>query len=84
MPEPTYWTRWLEIPDAYFHDCPVEVRHQIRERITALKENPYPPDADYDASRDSWTTIFGDGVGLITYAVVERHKCILILRPVSL
>lgn len=84
MAQPAYWTRWLEIPDAYYNDCTPEVQQQIRERMTALKIDPYPPDADYDASRDSFTTTFGDGVGIITYSVVEQHKCILILRLLRL
>jgi len=59
-------------PDAYTTTAPAELRHQIRERITALKANPDPSDADHDTSRDSWTTTFGDGVRIITYAVSNR------------
>ena len=84
MSPPAYWTRWLEIPDAYYNDSPPEVQQQIRERITELMMNPYPPDADYDASHDSFTATFGGGTGIITYAVVEQNKCILILRLLSL
>ena len=84
MSDWAYWTRWLEIPDAYYRDSPAHVQRQIRERVTALKADPYPPDADYDVSRDSWTATFGDGSGIITYSVVEANKCVLILRLLSL
>ena len=79
-----YWTRWLEIPDAYYANCSDETQQQIGNRITELKQNPYLPDADYDATYDTWTTTFGNGSGIITYAVVEQHRCILILRLLSL
>ena len=55
-----------------------------RPRIAELKQNPYPQDADYDTTYDNWTTTFGNGSGIITYAVVEQHRCILILRLLSL
>ena len=79
-----YWTRWLEIPVAYYANCSVETQQQIGNRITELRQNPYPSDADYDAAYDNWTTTFGNGSGIITYAVVEQDRCILILRLLSL
>jgi len=47
-----------------------------------LLENPSQLDAGYDELTDQWTTTFGDGAGLILYAVVPKHDRIIVLRLV--
>jgi hypothetical protein len=37
----------------------------------------------YDKSSDQWTTDFGDGDGLIVYAVVHQNIKIIVLRLVA-
>lgn len=61
-----YWTRWLEIPDAYYANCSDETQQQIGTRITELKQSPYLPDADYDATYPDSSTAKGiDSGGLL-------------------
>jgi hypothetical protein len=60
-------TRRLEFPDAYCDGCSVETQQLIGSRITGLRLDPYPPDADYEGTYDSWTTSIGTSSGIIAY-----------------
>jgi hypothetical protein len=46
-----------------------------------LLENPNEqPVSAYDERTDQWTTVYGDGVGLIVYAVVRERQRLIVLR----
>ena len=55
---------------------------QISARIEQLLENPRQPRDSYDQLTDQWTTTYGDGSGLIVYAVVHERQRVIILRLV--
>lgn len=77
-----FTVRWLQIADEYYADLPAELRRQIDARIAGLLEDPYgPPDA-YDPVSDQWITSYGDGTGLIVYAIAPVQRRVLILRLV--
>jgi plasmid stabilization system protein ParE len=67
-----YGLIWLEIADTA----------QISARIEQLLENPRQPRDSYDQLTDQWTTTYGDGAGLIVYAVVHERQRVIILRLV--
>lgn len=73
---------WLEIARQQYASLPAEVREQIDTRLELLLENPRLPEAGYDELTDQWTTIYGDGAGLILYAVVHDQQRVIILRLV--
>lgn len=54
----------------------------ISTRIEQLLENPRQPRDGYDERTDQWTTTYGDGAGLIVYAVVHERQRVIILRLV--
>lgn len=74
--------RWLEIAQEQYDALPVEVQREVDARVEQLLEQPVGPPEAYDARTDQWTTIYGGGIGLILYAVVEEHQRVLILRLV--
>jgi hypothetical protein len=41
---------------------------------------PQQPASAYDERTDQWTTVYGDGAGLIVYAVVRERQRLIILR----
>lgn len=79
---PRFSARWLEIALEQYNALPHEVQRQVDARIEQLLEQPEGPRDAYDPHSDQWTTIYGDGVGLILYAVVREHQRVLILRLV--
>jgi hypothetical protein len=49
--------------------------------VLAENQNPnQQPDSTYDERTDQWTTLHGDGVGLIVYVVVHERQRLIILR----
>lgn len=77
---PRYTARWLQIPREQYAALPAETQRQVDDRIEQLLEHPEGPLHAYDPPSDSWTTTYGDGAGLILYAVVHGHRRVLILR----
>lgn len=77
-----YTARWLEIPLDQYAALPAAARRQVDDRVQQLLAQPEGPPPAYDPLSDSWTTTYGDGAGLILYAVVHQHRRVLILRLV--
>ena len=75
-----YGLIWLEIAHADYASLPERSRAQINARIEQLLENPRQAGDSYDRLTDQWTTTYGDGAGLIVYAVVHERQRVIILR----
>lgn len=68
----------------YYAAPPVETRRQVDERVAELLEDPYGPEDAYDPITDQWITTYGNGLGLIVYAIAAEQRRVLILRLVEL
>lgn len=79
---PGFTARWLEIAIDQYLALPEPARQQVDDRLVQLLEQPQGPPEAYDQRSDQWTTTYGDGAGLILYAVVPAHMRVLILRLV--
>lgn len=79
---PRYGLVWLEIAREQYDSLPTEFRELVDVRIEQLLENPRRPAGGYDERTDQWTTVYGDGAGLIVHAVVHDRQRIIILRLV--
>jgi hypothetical protein len=78
-----YTAVWLELARDYYDSLPAGVRAQIAHRLEQLLEHQgRSPDAYYDSPTDQWTTTYGDGAGLIVFAVVPERQRLIILRLV--
>lgn len=77
-----YTARWLQIPLEQYAALPTEAQRQVDDRVEQLLEQPEGQPEAYDPPSDQWTTTYGDGAGLILYAVVHQHRRVLILRLV--
>jgi len=75
-----YTERWLQLAIDQYFELPDEQRHQVDRRIEELLVDPQGPAQSYDQPSDQWTTTYGDGAGLIVYAVVPEYRRVLILR----
>ncbi|MGH3915251.1 MAG: hypothetical protein ACRDTC_17865 [Pseudonocardiaceae bacterium] len=79
---PRYGPVWLEIALEQYAGLPAQTQEQIDARVNELLENPRQPPSAYDERTDQWTTTYGDGAGLIVYAVVHERSTVIILRLV--
>lgn len=79
---PRYGPIWLEIALEQYASLPVEAQEQINAQVKKLLENAHQPRSAYDERTDQWTTTYGDGAGLIVYAVVHERSTVIILRLV--
>lgn len=79
---PRYGPVWLEIAREHYASLPAATREQVDARIEQLLENPRLSAGGYDELTDQWTTIYGEGMGLIVYAVVQERQRVIILRLV--
>jgi hypothetical protein len=79
-----FTARWLEIAREQYHALPEGTRHHIDARVAELLEQPEGPAGAYHRRRDEWTTTYGDGLGLIVYAIAAEQQRVLILRLVAL
>ena len=77
-----YTARWSQIPLEQYAALPEVAQRQVDVRVAELLEEPEGPPQAYDPPTDQWTTVYGDGAGLILYAVVHAHRRVLILRLV--
>ena len=76
-----YGAVWLEIAAEQYTDLPEAVRALVDLRLEQLLENPHQqPASAYDERTDQWTTVYGDGAGLIVYAVVRERQRLIVLR----
>lgn len=76
--------RWLEVAREHYHALPEQHRQAIDARVSELLEQPEGPPEAYHPRRDQWTTTYGDGLGLIVYAIAADQRRVLILRLVGL
>lgn len=65
----SFTAQWLEIADDHYADLPPEAQHHIDVRVAELCDQPDDPPGAYDPHSDQWTTFYGDGAGLIVYAI---------------
>jgi len=77
-----YGLIWLEIAYADYESLPEDIRTQISARIEQLLENPRQSRDSYAERTDQGTTTYGNGAGLIVYAVVHERQRVIILRLV--
>lgn len=77
-----YTARWSQIPLEQYDALPTEAQHLVDVRVEQLLDEPEGRPQAYDPPSDQWTTTYGDGAGLILYAVVHQHRRVLILRLV--
>jgi len=77
-----YGAVWLEIAAEQYVHLPTSSREQVDARLEQLLEDPRHPRASYDRSADQWTTTYGDGAGLLVYALVHEQERVIILRLV--
>jgi hypothetical protein len=73
---------WLEIAAEQYAELPATSRGQVDARLEQMLENPRQDRASYDERTDQWTTTYGDGAGLLVYAVVHEHQRVIVLRLV--
>ena len=74
--------RWSQIPLEQYLALPEQAQRQVDVRVAELLNEPEGSPQAYDPPTDQWTTVYGDGAGLILYAVVHSHRRVLILRLV--
>ena len=80
---PRYGPVWLEIAREHYASLPAAAREQVDARIEELLENPLEQSSSaYDQRSDQRTTVYGDGTGLIVYAIIHERERIIILRLV--
>ena len=77
-----YGAVWLEIAAEQYDHLPAGSREQVDARLEQLLEDPRHPRSSYDRHADQWTITYGDGAGLLVYAVVHEHQRVIILRLV--
>lgn len=81
-----YGAVWLELARDYYDNLPPEMQAQVDTRLEQLLENPPTglrgDGAHYDSPTDQWTTTYGDGVGLIVFALVTERERLIVLRLV--
>ncbi|WP_301123815.1 MULTISPECIES: hypothetical protein [Mycolicibacterium] len=76
---PRYEPIWLEIAREQYTSLPSTVQQQIDDKLSLILEDPERY-GSYDKPSDQWTTDFGDGAGLIVYAVVHENVKVIVLR----
>lgn len=74
----------MQIALEQYRALSVTEQGHVDARIEQLLEQPEGPRAAYDVQSDQWTTTFGDGAGLLLYAVVPQHQQMIVLRLVLL
>ena len=79
-----YTARWLEIARDQYRALPEHHQQAIDNRVGTLLDQPEGPAGAYHPRRDQWTTTYGDGLGLIVYAIAADERRVLILRLVGL
>lgn len=77
---PPFRARWLEIARAQYDALPTDRQQLVDARITELLEHPDGPAEAYDPATDQWVTTYGDGAGLLLYAIELTYRHVLVLR----
>lgn len=81
---PLFTARWLELAREQYAALPENHQRAIDTRVVELLDRPEGPASAYQRRRDQWTTTYGDGQGLILYAISYEPPRVLILRLVGL
>lgn len=76
--------RWLDLAREQYRALPEDHQHAIDAGGAELLDRPEGPARAYHRRRDQWTTTYGDGLGLILYAISDEPPRVLILRLVGL
>lgn len=76
--------RWLELAREQYGALPEDHQRAIDARVAELLDRPEGTASAYHRRRDQWTASYGDGLGLILYAVSFEPPRVLILRLVGL
>lgn len=74
---------WVEVARSQYEALPPSQRHDLQEVLGRLVVAPDMVAADYDRASDQWLLDFAGGAGLVSYAVVPAHGCIIVLRLVT-
>lgn len=77
-----YTAIWLEIARRQYESFDPTAQQQVDTKLDLLLDDPELY-GDYDKPSDQWTTDFGDGAGLIVYAVVHQNVKVIVLRLVA-
>ena len=78
-----YRAVWLELAKATRNSLPAPERGALDARVEQLLDNPYATNqSGYDPASDSCATAYGDGLGLLTYALVTERETLIVLRVV--
>ena len=77
---PPFRARWLEIARAQYNPLPPDQQQLVDARIAELLNDRDGPAEAYDPASDQWVTIYGNGAGLILYAIEPTHRHVLVLR----
>lgn len=77
---PDYSAIWVAIATEQYQSLPAEAQRHIAERIRQLLSEPMRDPGGYDSATDQWIADYGNGAGLIVYAVVPDRQRIIILR----
>jgi hypothetical protein len=79
-----YSVVWLEVAREQYDGLPGEARDHVDTRLDQLAEDPRQvPRSAYDHLTDQWTTVYGDGAGLILFALVHQPPRVIVLRLVA-
>lgn len=70
--------RWLEVARDQYLDLPAQSQDAVVQRIRQLQDSPHI--GAYDAVSDQRVTDYGDGTGLLLYAVVDEPPTVIVLR----
>ena len=76
-----YRAVWLELARVTRESLPAPERAALDARVEQLLENPHAADrGGYDPTSDSFATTYGEGFGLLTYALVADRETLIVLR----
>lgn len=79
-----YTVTWAEIAFEQYWALRDDGQQQVNERWVDLRRRPGQRPASYDQGTDHWTVEYGDGAGLLVYAVVPQRRRVIILRLIDL
>jgi hypothetical protein len=77
---PPFRARWLEVARAQYDALPADRQQLVDARLAELLDHPEGSAEAYDQASDQWITTYGDGAGLILYAVEPTYRHVLVLR----
>ncbi len=73
---------WMEIARVQYAELPNDLKQSFDAVFAAILDDP-KGGGSYDKATDQWTALFGDGRGLLTYAVNDDFVKVIVPRIVS-